>query len=187
LLERSLVIMYRTLVMVSFMLAALLVIAGCGSKEEPPVVTDPTPVVTEPMQEEPVAEEPTDTVPEEPAPLDYASMEPQEYGIEDVFFAFDEYSLSDEAMNTLSANARIILEHADLTYVIEGHCDERGTVEYNLALGEKRAVAVRDYLVNLGVPSGQLRITSYGEERPFAFGSNESAWALNRRGHFARP
>ena len=65
--------------------------------------------------------------------------------------------------------------------------DERGTVEYNLALGEKRAQAVRDYLVNQGVPSSQLRLTSYGEERPFARGGNESAWALNRRAHFSRP
>ncbi len=178
--------MNRTLVMVSIMLAALLMIAGCGSKEEPPVVDDPTPVVTEPIQEEPVAEE-TDVVDDAPVAIDYAGMAPQEYGIEDVFFAFDEYGLSDEAMNTLNANARIIREHSDLTYVIEGHCDERGTVEYNLALGEKRAVAVRDYLVSLGVSSGQLRVTSYGEERPFAFGSNESAWALNRRGHFSRP
>jgi len=179
--------MYRTLVMVSVMLAALLVFAGCGSKEEPPVVTDPTPVVTEPIADEPVAEEPAEDVPPAPEPINYAAMAPQEYGIEDVFFAFDEYSLSDEAMGTLSAAARIMREHGDLVYVIEGHCDERGTVEYNLALGEKRAVAVRDYLVSLGIPASQLRITSYGEERPFAFGSNESAWALNRRGHFARP
>ena len=177
--------MYRTIVMVSVLLAALLVFVGCGSKGEPPVVTDPTPVVTEPVVEEPVAEEPT--VSDEPAPVDYAGMEPQEYGIEDVFFAFDEYSLSDESMNTLIASARLMRTHSDLVYVIEGHCDERGTVEYNLALGEKRAVAVRDYLLSLGMPSSQLRITSYGEERPFAFGSNESAWALNRRGHFSRP
>ncbi|MBC8423047.1 peptidoglycan-associated lipoprotein Pal [bacterium] len=178
--------MNRTLVMVSIMLAALLLIAGCGSKEVPPVVDDPTPVVTEPIPVEPVVEE-TDVIPDAPVAINYAGMEPQEYGIEDVFFAFDEYSLSDEAMNTLNADARIIREHSDLTYVIEGHCDERGTVEYNLALGEKRAVAVRDYLVSLGVSAGQLRVTSYGEERPFAFGSNESAWALNRRGHFSRP
>ncbi|MBU0743671.1 OmpA family protein [bacterium] len=179
--------MYRTLLMVSVMLVALLVFAGCGSKEEPPVVTDTTPVVTEPIVAEPVVEEPTDKVPPAPAPIDYASMTPQEYGIEDVFFAFDEYSLTDEAMRTLNAASRIMREHSDLVYMIEGHCDERGTVEYNLALGERRAVAVRDYLVSLGMPARQLRITSYGEERPFAFGSNESAWALNRRGHFSRP
>jgi len=178
--------MTRLLVMVSIMLAALFLIAGCGGQDTPPVVDDPTPVATEPVQDDPVAEE-TDTVPDEPAPIDYASMEPQEYGIEDVFFAFDQYDLSDEALATLTAAAAIMNQHSDVTYVIEGHCDERGTVEYNLALGEKRAVAVRDFLVSLGLSSSQLRITSYGEERPFAYGSNESAWALNRRGHFARP
>ena len=178
--------MYRTLVMVSVMLAALLVFAGCGSKEEPPVVTDPTPVVTEPIADEPVAEEPTDTVAPEPEPINYAAMDPQEYGIEDVFFAFDEYGLSDEAMGTLSAAARIMREHGDLVYVIEGHCDERGTVEYNLALGEKRAKAVKDYLTSLGVPAANLEVTSYGESKPFATGSDDYAWAQNRRAHFAR-
>ncbi len=175
--------MKRTLVMVSIMLAALFLIAGCGGKDQAPVV-DPTTIETEPVPDEPVAEE---TVAEEPAPIDYTSMDPQEYGIEDVFFAFDQYDLSDEALATLTAAAAIMSQHGDVTYVIEGHCDERGTVEYNLALGEKRAVAVRAFLVSLGLPSSQLRITSYGEERPFAYGSNESAWALNRRGHFARP
>jgi peptidoglycan-associated lipoprotein len=71
--------------------------------------------------------------------------------------------------------------------LVSGHCDERGTVEYNLALGEKRANAVRDYLVSLGVPSRNLRVTSYGESSPFAAGHDEDAWALNRRAHFERP
>ena len=177
--------MYRTFVLVSIALVALFFLSGCGGKGEPPVVDDPTPVVTEPVEPPPVAEDP---VPEpEPVQVDYAGMAPQEYGIEDVFFAFDEYVLSDEAMGTLSAGARIMKDHSDLIYVVEGHCDERGTIEYNLALGEKRAVAVRDFLVSLGVSTSQLRLTSYGEERPFARGSNESAWALNRRGHFSRP
>ncbi len=178
--------MNRTLMMVSIMLAALFLVVGCGGSDQAPVVDDPTPVDTTPIDPEPVAEE-VDTVADEPEPIDYASMAPQEYGIEDVFFAFDEYTLSDEAMATLSAAAGIMRQHGDITYVVEGHCDERGTVEYNLALGEKRAIAVRDFLVSLGIPSSQLRITSYGEERAFASGSNESAWALNRRGHFARP
>ena len=74
-----------------------------------------------------------------------------------------------------------------MTVLISGHCDERGTVEYNLALGEKRARAVKDYLVSLGVPARRLQITSYGESKPFAMGSNEAAWAQNRRAHFERP
>jgi len=163
----------------------LLAMGGCGKKEEP-VETDmevpteqPAPPVIEPEPAE------TETTPM-PA-VDFAAMEPAEYGIEDVFFAFDVYDLSSEAMTILSANARIMREHPDLVWLIEGHCDERGTVEYNLALGEKRALAVREYLTSLGVPARQLRFTSYGEERPFAMGSNESAWAQNRRAHFANP
>lgn len=177
--------MNRTL-LVSAMLAALFLIAGCGGSDQPPVVDNPAPVVTTPIEEPPVQEEPVVTTPE-PEPIDYAGMRPQEYGIEDVFFAFDEYTLSDEAMATLTAAAAVMRQHADINYVIEGHCDERGTVEYNLALGEKRAIAARDFLVSLGLSASRLRITSYGEERPFAFGSNESAWALNRRAHFSRP
>ena len=177
--------MYRTL-MVSLMLAALFLIAGCGGSDQTPTdqVDQPAPVDTEVVEPEPVAEQEAEP---EPEPIDYSSMRPQEYGIEDVFFAFDEYTLSDEAMATLTAAAAVMREHADVNYVIEGHCDERGTVEYNLALGEKRAVAARDFLISLGIPSSRLRLTSYGEERPFAYGSNESAWALNRRAHFARP
>jgi peptidoglycan-associated lipoprotein len=89
-------------------------------------------------------------------------------------------------MGVLSRNARILRE-IDVTVLIEGHTDERGTVEYNLALGERRAIAVKDYLVSLGVPARRLQVTSYGESRPFAMGSNENAWAQNRRAHFARP
>lgn len=161
-------------------------VAGCGKK--PPVQTETTPAVTEPAQPV-VPETGTETTPPAATPIptpDYAAMAPSEYGIEDVFFPFDVYELSDEAMNTLAANSRIMREHDDLVWLIEGHCDERGTVEYNLALGEKRAKAARDYLVSLGVPERQLRVTSYGEERPFAMGHDETAWAQNRRAHFAR-
>jgi peptidoglycan-associated lipoprotein len=173
--------------LVSLLIVLLGIAAGCGKKE--PVETD----VTVPAEVDMGAEVPETPEPEPapetyaaPAP-DYGAMDPAEYGIEDVFFAFDEYSLSDEAMRLLAANARIMREHADLVWMLEGHCDERGTVEYNLALGEKRAHAARDYLISLGVPAAQLRTTSYGEERPFANGHDESAWSLNRRAHFARP
>ena len=179
--------MYRNRLLISMFAILLLVVAGCGGKGEAPMVDDTTQMPqTEVIEQAPVVQEVTEPVPAPPV-IDYAAMAPQEYGIEDIFFAFDEYTLSSQSMATLEADARVIREHSDVSYLIEGHCDERGTVEYNLALGEKRAIAVRDYLVSLGVPARQLRITSYGEERPFAKGSNESAWALNRRGHFARP
>jgi len=175
----------RVLVVLGLCLAVVLsgLLAGCGKKE--PVETDVTETEA-PAPPPVVAEEPV--VEPAPAPaVDYAVMAPAEYGIGDVFFAFDCYDLSDEAMRILAENARIMREHTDLAWLIEGHCDERGTVEYNLALGEKRAKASRDYLVSLGVPGGQLQVTSYGEERPFVSGSNEDAWAQNRRGHFANP
>ena len=180
--------MIRKLGLLMLVLGLMLAI-GCG-KDAPPVVDDP--ITAPPMEtipEEPVAEEPAPiaVVPAGPTAEDYARMAPQEYGIEDLFFAFDEYTLSTEAMMLLEASSRIMKDHSTLTYVIEGHCDERGTVEYNLALGEKRAIAARDYLVSLGVPASRLRITSYGEERPFSNGHGESAWALNRRAHFSRP
>lgn len=183
--------MNRKLVCLVLVLGLAFILAGCGGKDAE-IVDDPTTTMPEPTETvpvEPVAEEPapTEVVPSGPTAEDYARMAPQEYGIEDVFFAFDQYTLSSEAMGLLEAGARVMKEHPSLVYVVEGHCDERGTVEYNLALGEKRAQAVRDYLVSLGVPRSQLRVTSYGEERPFARGGNESAWALNRRAHFSRP
>lgn len=166
-------------------LAAGMVFAtGCGKKPEPQ--TEPE-VIVEPVTEtiqEPVVPE----VPAEPQPLvDYTRMQPSEYGIEDVYFAFDRYDLDDRALGVLTRNARILKDHPEVIILVEGHCDERGTVEYNLALGERRAKAVRDHLIRLGIPTDRLRVTSYGESRPFALGSNEQAWAQNRRAHFARP
>ncbi len=157
-------------------------VAGCSKKPE--VVTEPEPVAA-PVEPVPVKPTPEPTEPVVKAP-DYAAMDPSEYGIGDVFFAFDEYELSTEAMGILSKNARILRE-AGVTVLVSGHCDERGTVEYNLALGEKRANAVKSYLVSLGVDAGKLRVTSYGESKPFAMGHTEEAWAQNRRAHFERP
>lgn len=172
--------------LIGLLIVLLSALAGCGKKQ--PVETDTT-LPGEEMGETLPATPQPEPGPETyaaPAP-DYAAMDPAEYGIEDIFFPFDVYTLSDENMRVLTDNARIMREHNDLVWLIEGHCDERGTVEYNLALGEKRANAARDYLVSLGVPARQLRTTSYGEERPFAMGHNEAAWAQNRRAHFARP
>lgn len=163
--------------------ASLFIFAGCGSKAT--VEVDDNPVEAEVVEQVPVV--PEVVAEEEVVVPDYASMAPVELGIDDVFFEFDSYTLSEEAMAILEASSGILKNFGDFMFVIEGHCDERGTVEYNLALGEKRSIAVRDYLITLGVDSSKLRITSYGEERPFANGSDESAWSLNRRVHFARP
>ncbi len=170
----------------SLILIALLLtlVAGCGRK--PKVATDTAPEPA-PVQVIPESAPPAPAEPAPAAAVDYANLDPSAYGIEDVYFPYDAFTLSEAAMATLENNARLMKEHADVTYLVEGHCDERGTVEYNLALGEKRARVVQDYLVSLGVSAARLRLVSYGEERPFAEGSDEAAWAQNRRAHFARP
>ncbi len=99
-----------------------------------------------------------------------------------VFFDYDQYDLRAAALGTVEKQARWLKEYGNLNVLIEGHCDERGTREYNLALGEKRAMAVRNYLVALGVSPERIETISYGKERPTALGSNSSAWSQNRRG-----
>ena len=101
-----------------------------------------------------------------------------------VLFEYDRSILTPEAQERLIKKAQYMKNHPNVKVTIEGHCDERGTGEYNLVLGERRAEAARDFLVDLGVPAGRLSTISYGEERPFVQGSNENAWSLNRRAHF---
>ncbi len=98
-----------------------------------------------------------------------------------VYFAFDKYDLSPEARATLQKQAVWLRRYPSVTVTVEGHTDERGTREYNLALGERRANSVRDYLVALGVDTSRIKTISYGKERPVALGSTEEAWAKNRR------
>ncbi len=102
----------------------------------------------------------------------------------DVFYDLDKSELRQDAVEQLKTNANWLQESAGRKVVIEGHCDERGTNEYNLALGERRANSARDYLVHVGIEPARLKTVSYGEERPFAVGHNEEAWAQNRRAHF---
>ncbi|MBM3585859.1 MAG: peptidoglycan-associated lipoprotein Pal [Alphaproteobacteria bacterium] len=99
-----------------------------------------------------------------------------------VFFGFDLYDLTAEAQETLRRQAEWMQTYGDVTVTVEGHCDERGTREYNLALGERRANAVKNFLVALGVDPARVATISYGKERPEVLGSDESAWAQNRRG-----
>ena len=98
-----------------------------------------------------------------------------------VFFDFDKFNLKADARKTLEKQAAWLKANPSVRVTVEGHCDERGTREYNLALGERRANAAKDYLVSLGVNPGRLKTISYGKERPVAMGSNEAAWAQNRR------
>ena len=105
-------------------------------------------------------------------------------GMEKIYFDFDQFTLSAEARDTLADNAKYLKMNGGVQVVIEGHCDERGSDEYNLALGESRAIAAKNYLVSLGVSAKRLSVISYGEEKPAVKGSNESAWAKNRRAEF---
>jgi peptidoglycan-associated lipoprotein len=105
-------------------------------------------------------------------------------GLGDVFYDFDKSDLRMDAVEQLKTNANWMQANSANNVIIEGHCDERGTSEYNLALGERRANSAKSYIVNLGVAPARMKTVSYGEEKPFAAGSTEEAWAQNRRAHF---
>ena len=107
-----------------------------------------------------------------------------EVNIRDINFDFDQSNIRPDAREILKANADVFLKNSTATIMIEGYCDERGTAEYNLALGERRAQEAKKYLINLGTKASQIKTISYGEERPLDPGHNEEAWANNRRAHF---
>jgi len=117
------------------------------------------------------------------APLDQAVESP----LKDVFFDFDKAVIREDMQKVLDENVKWLKANPAAKVLIEGHCDERGTNEYNLGLGERRARAVKDYLVALGVEASRIGTISYGEERPFVLGHDESAWKWNRRAHFVVP
>ena len=176
--------------------AAASLASGCGGKRRPPAVSTAPPSDSEPAGRTQPTEvpRPVDTGPDVSAlgaeaarGEDFTVSNPEtgEGGpLPDIHFEYDSANLTDQARSTLEKHALWLQNHRDAKVLVEGHCDERGTVEYNLALGEKRARAARDYLASLGVAAGRLRTTSYGKERPLDAGTNEAAWAVNRRAHF---
>ena len=103
---------------------------------------------------------------------------------ENVFFEYDKATLTPEAIETLALNGKWLRQNSDIVITIEGHCDERGTNAYNLALGDRRAERVKTFLTDLGIDRSRLTTVSYGEERPLDRGTDEAAWARNRRAHF---
>jgi peptidoglycan-associated lipoprotein len=105
-------------------------------------------------------------------------------GLGDIFFDFDQYHIRKDAAAILHGNAAWLHRERGKSFLIEGHCDERGTIAYNLVLGEKRARATKRYLQELGIASSRIQITSYGEVRPFCKEHNEGCWQKNRRAHF---
>lgn len=155
-------------------LVALTAVAGCGGKKavDTPPVEPSNGGATETVQDIQATQD--------PVPSDQV----QPVSLMDAYFDFDSYSLSSEAKGTLEANARELKRVTTGNITIEGHCDERGTKAYNLALGEKRANAAKDFLVALGVSASRITTVSYGKERPFDDGHDDSAWAKNRRAHF---
>lgn len=113
-----------------------------------------------------------------------SSIEQLQSALEKIYFDFDAASLSDSARNTLTKNASVLMKYPDTKIRIEGNCDERGSAEYNMALGERRAKSAQKYLITLGVKTDRLSILSYGKEKPAVQGSDEAAWAKNRRDEF---
>src|SRR5262249_51844902 len=144
---------------------------GQKSPAPPEPVKEPTIVPPEPVKEDSIAS----------ASLDDLNRNSP---LKPIFFAYDSAEIDATAQSTLDADAGVLKQYPSWTITIEGHCDERGTAEYNLALGERRAVAARTYLVSLGIPADRLRTVSYGKEFPFDPGHDDAAWSKNRRAHF---
>ena len=161
-------------------LVALAVLCGCASQPKKPPAS-PTQTSETPVPA-PTTPAPAPTTAPAPSTAETATLHAED--LNPVFFDFDSATLDDKARATLDQNAKTLRAHGTAKIVIEGHCDERGTAEYNQALGERRAQAARDYLVAAGVGATRVEIISYGKERPFDNGHDESAWAKNRRAHF---
>jgi peptidoglycan-associated lipoprotein len=192
--------MRRAHARVAFFLLPIVTCAGlaaCGGNK-PPVArpmppppaaaaSDPSTAARPPAPPEPVAE-PT-VVPQEPVRADAISSAAlddlnRSSPLKPAFFDYDSSELTPAGRAALDENATTLKRNASWAITIEGHCDERGTAEYNLALGERRAVVARTYLVSLGIPADRLRTVSYGKEFPFDPGHDENAFAKNRRAHF---
>jgi peptidoglycan-associated lipoprotein len=105
--------------------------------------------------------------------------------MKDVFFEYDSYDITSQNLAVLQDDARFLQQHPNMSFVIEGHCDERGSTDYNLALGENRAQSAKQGLVQAGIPASRIRTISYGKEKPFCTASTEACWQQNRRAHFA--
>jgi len=159
--------------------AAVVLIAGAaGCSKKPPAgeIVPPPATSTQPG---------TPGGSETPAVSPGASgTEAGQHELADAFFEYNKYTLTLAARDALANNAERLMQDPNLRLLIEGHCDERGTREYNLALGDRRANAARDFLISYGIDAHRIETISYGKERPFDSGHDESAWSKNRRAHF---
>jgi peptidoglycan-associated lipoprotein len=185
----------KRLVLMTVMIAlAALIGTGACAKKKPPIARPAPPVPTNSntgsrpgLPPEPVRE--AVPVPAEPIASDTLSAVDidtlnRNSPFQPVFFALDQDTIDAAGQQALNANAELMKKYPTWVVTIEGHSDERGTAEYNLALGERRALAARNYLVSLGVPADRLRTVSYGKEFPFEPGHDEGSWSKNRRAHF---
>jgi peptidoglycan-associated lipoprotein len=176
------------------LLVVLLALSGACAKKQPPIARpmpppppDSTTATPPPEPPEPVQE--PGGVPPEPVPEDSilsGSIDDinRNSPLQPAFFVYDSSEIDATAQRALEHNAEMLKKYPNFQISIEGHADERGTAEYNLALGERRAVSARNYLVSLGISADRVKIVSYGKEFPFDPGHNEEAWAKNRRAHF---
>jgi peptidoglycan-associated lipoprotein len=181
--------------MLVLVLVMTVVVAACKGKAKPPVARPMPPPVTNttPDRPSPPPEPPRPV--SEPVPVP-AMPEPDSItntSIDDLnrnsplnplFFELDQADVSADGQKVLQANAAVLKKYPTMQITIEGHCDERGTAEYNLALGERRALAAKNYMVSLGIPADKIKTVSYGKEFPFDAGHDEGAWSKNRRAHF---
>jgi peptidoglycan-associated lipoprotein len=184
--------MIRSFRLCTTLLAAVLIAGACAKKkpEMPPPAAPPPPTVQATPQAPPPPPPPPPAPQPKPPTEDevFASKTLDQLNTEkplgDVFFAYDSTELTEDARASLQKNADWMKRWGNTKVMVEGHADSRGTNEYNLALGERRADAARDYLVSLGLPTDRITIVSKGEEQPFCTEENESCWQQNRRGHF---
>jgi peptidoglycan-associated lipoprotein len=175
-------------------LALVLTLGAAACTKEPPAAAPPPPPPAKPAAPPPAPAPPPPAPPPPAAPASlteeqlFAKMTLAELNekrpLGDVFFDLDESVIRDDGRAALAKNAEYLKRWASTRISVEGHCDERGTPEYNLGLGERRANAVRDYLVGLGVAGDRITTISKGKESPFCTESAESCWQQNRRGHF---
>ena len=159
---------------IAIALTAVSVLALSACKKEAPEELPPPPQVETPAT-------PAPTPPSGPVPGTQAHFSQAMSGRDTIYFDTDMFNIDAEDQAALAQQAAYLRQYPNIRATVEGHADERGTREYNLALGERRANATKNYLVSLGVPADRLTTVSYGKERPVAIGSNEQAWARNRR------
>ncbi|MFC2171074.1 peptidoglycan-associated lipoprotein Pal [Acidobacteriota bacterium] len=177
--------MAKRCLLLLFLATGIVLAFGCGSKPPPVILDDDQPGDRESGMD-------TEYIEPEPEPSPYVEEGIDGNGLMDdegeklltVYFDFDKYELKQKARNRLNDNARYLRENRDVTILLGGHCDDRGTKEYNLALGDRRANTVYRYLVDLGIDPRRLKTISYGEEYPAIQGQSEGSWAKNRRVEF---